>query len=235
MLIQEHIINNLKSILPRHKEGDNRTIASILNAWTESICLDPISGGLYVKVNRLHTILRLQTKADAQYLVESISDKKKIFIGEEVYVATSDVIYYLNERMIGADRRKKGYLTYSEKILKTIRDLPEIQLKQEEIRQLEEETIKHLKSKRIKHFKIKKDELTNEPLKKKTAEFSHIRKKSDYRIYACNIHNGLIVNQETHQVITGENIHDEDELLSLCIRLKWNTNWYETYQQIFNR
>lgn len=233
--MKEKVINELKSILPFYEKGKNKTETSIVNAWIESICLDPLSGGLYVKAGRLHTILRLQTKADGQYFIDSIPEKKKISIDNEVYVATDEVIACLNRRMVGADLKKKKYLTYSEQILINIRDSDGVKLKQEEIRQIEEATIKQLKDKRIQHFNIKKDELTNAPLKKRSAEFSHIRKKSDYRIYACNIHNGLIVNKETHQIITSKNIHDEEELLSLCLKENWNTMWYDIYHEKFNR
>ena len=93
MRIDGHLIDNLKSILPKFEGNQTSATTSLINAWAESICLDPISGGLYVKTAKLHTILRYHAKADAQYIVDSIPDKKKILIGDEVYVATSALIY----------------------------------------------------------------------------------------------------------------------------------------------
>lgn len=233
MHIKDTIVSDLKGRLPQF-EKDNNTATSIRNAWEKSIYLDNGSGALYVNVECLHTILRMQRKLDAHYLVErQLPARCKLEINDELYIATDEVMGILNRRMVGADPRKRSYIKYSEDLLITIREMPEVRLKQEDIRRLEEDLIKQLKKKRMKQLNITKDELTNKKLVKKTAEFSHIRKKSNYRMYACSIYNGLVVNKDIHDCITKENIQDEEELLELCLKMKWNTDWYKQYSEMF--
>ena len=227
--INKKLIQDLKGILPIYKDEKSKAATSIQNAWIESIHLDPLSGRLYVKGDRLHTILRMHSKADGQYFIEKTSKKHKIYNGNEIYIATDIIIGELNRRMVGANISKRSYLTYSEEILTTIRDTSEIRFKQEEIREIEEKLIKKLKGERIKQLRIKKDELTHKNLKRTSAEFAHIRQKSEHRMYAFSIHNGLIVNKETHALITQKNIHDENELLDLCMEMKWDITWYEIF------
>ena len=233
MQIKGGMIKDLKSRLPKY-EKESSAATAIMNAWENNIYLDNRSGVLYLGVDRLRDILRMHSKVDAHYLLEThISNKSKLEIEGKIYVSTDAIISVINKRMIGADLRKKSYLKYSEELLISTRELPEIKLKQEEIRQRENALIRQLKSKRIKELGVKLDELTNKKLKVSTAEFSHIRKKVDYPIYAYSIYNGLIVNKEVHKHITAQDIHDEHELLDLCIKMKWNTRWYEEYNKRF--
>ena len=90
-----------------------------------------------------------------------------------------------------------------------------------------------LKKKRINAYHIKNDELTNEPLKVRTAEFSHIRSVAMYKFISDSIDNGLIVNKETHKIITAEGVNDENELLSLCQMCKRDRNKSMGYFMFF--
>lgn len=87
---------------------------------------------------------------------------------------------------------------------------------------------KKLKKKRIKKYKIELDELTKEKLDRK-CEFSHIRSCSMYKHLSDNIDNGLIINSETHQLITARGVNDEKELKDLCIEQKWCLDWYDIF------
>ena len=93
---------------------------------------------------------------------------------------------------------------------------------------------KGLKKKRINKYNIKNDELTGDILRRKTAEFSHIRNYCIYREISSDIENGLIVNKETHVIITKKGINDENELKELCIEKGWNLEWYKKYKNYFN-
>lgn len=42
------------------------------------------------------------------------------------------------------------------------------------------------------------------------------------------------VNKETHDIITKENINDENELYSLCYKNGWNIEWYDKYKEKLN-
>ena len=87
-----------------------------------------------------------------------------------------------------------------------------------------------MKSKRIKKYFIQKDELTGESLISNTAEFSHIRSVALHSDLQLEIENGLIVNKETHEIITKENVQNEDDLYSLCIKNNWDTSWHYYYK-----
>lgn len=233
MSIDNKLIKALKEIMPGYDKGDKRHVTRVKNAWAQSSYLDEVSGVLYIKSTRLHDILRMGSKADAQYLVEQLPPQSKLDKEGICYIASCEIVKALDARMVGADIRKRGYLEYSEEIFRTIRDAPQVRMKQEEIRQHKEEMIKQLKKQRMKVLQVKYDELTNEPLEKRTAHFSHIRKKVQYSYEAVNIYNGLIVNQPTHHLITKANLQDEDDLLAFAITMEWNTDWYEEYIQKF--
>ena len=51
---------------------------------------------------------------------------------------------------------------------------------------------------------------------------------------AGEVENGLVVNKNTHRIITQKDIKDEDELVDLCVKENWNTDWYERYLNYFN-
>lgn len=78
-----------------------------------------------------------------------------------------------------------------------------------------------MKKIRIKKYKIDKDELTRETLRSGN-EFSHIRSCSMYKHLSDNMDNGLIVNKNTHKLITERGINDEEELRDLCMEQNWN-------------
>jgi len=80
----------------------------------------------------------------------------------------------------------------------------------------------------LKKYDIKVDELTNEVLRR-GCEFSHIRSVTMYKYISDNIDNGLIVNKETHNLITSRGVNDEDELRDLCEGQNWNIDWYDKY------
>ena len=125
-------------------------------------------------------------------------------------------------------------MKYSEKIYKAIRDSDTAEnIRTTYIKQIQDSR-KNLKNKRIRKYKIRKDELTGEKLIKKTAEFSHIRSYALFKDIADDIENGLIVNKETHEIITKRGINDEDELYCLCKELNWDIEWMEKFKKYFN-
>lgn len=93
---------------------------------------------------------------------------------------------------------------------------------------------KKLKQTRIKNLKLEKDELTNFDLNKRHSEFSHIRAAQFHLHLADKYWNGLVVNKDTHEIITKRAINDEDQLFDLCIEYNWNTEWYSVFCQCLN-
>ncbi len=50
-----------------------------------------------------------------------------------------------------------------------------------------------------------------------------------YNFMSDSIDNGLIVNKETHTLITAQGVNDENELLDLCKDNNWSIGWYDIY------
>ncbi|WP_330924888.1 hypothetical protein [Candidatus Sororendozoicomonas aggregata] len=94
---------------------------------------------------------------------------------------------------------------------------------------------RELKRTRIKEFNIISDELTGIKLMVATSEFHHIRRQSVYPYLVNMIWNGLIVNKETHKIITANNINDEYDLRDLCDEMGWSKRWFSDYEEALNK
>ena len=169
---------------------------------------------------------------DARYLLETIDKKYKTTYEGEEYVLWSSIISIVERRR--EENPKNRYLSLVMDILNEINESDEIQLLRLRAKNLMEQRVKKLKNKRIRSYKLKDDELTNDPLDKKKAEFSHIRSVAMFPELAEMLWNGLIVNKDTHFIITQVGINDEEELYKLCYEKGWNTAWYKTYKEKLN-
>lgn len=215
----------------RAKELDKTTVKKIINAINRG---KPDSRGLiWINCLTLHTVLRVKTKVDARYLLETIDKKYKTTYEGEEYVLWSSIISIVEKRR--EENPKNRYLSLVMDILNEINECDEIQLLRLKAKNLMEQRVKKLKNKRIRSYKLKDDELTNAPLDKKKAEFSHIRSVAMFPELAEMMWNGLIVNKDTHFIITQEGVIDEEELYKLCYEKGWNTDWYETYKEKLNK
>ena len=215
----------------RAKELDKTTVKKIINAINRG---KPDSRGLiWINCSTLHTVLRVKTKVDARYLLETIDKKYKTTYEGEEYVLWSSIISIVEKRR--EENPKNRYLSLVMDILNEINECDEIQLLRLKAKNLMEQRVKKLKNKRIRSYKLKEDELTNDTLDKKKAEFSHIRSVAMFPELAEMMWNGLIVNKDTHFIITQEGVNDEEELYKLCYEKGWNTDWYETYKEKLNK
>lgn len=88
---------------------------------------------------------------------------------------------------------------------------------------------KKLKRVRMNEYELRLDELTNQILIMRSSSFSHIRSVAVFPELADQSWNGLVVNEETHNIITENGVNDEDRLLDLCKYNEWNTNWYSNF------
>ncbi|WP_111937830.1 hypothetical protein [Clostridium paraputrificum] len=214
----------------RAKELDKTTVKKITNAINRG---KPDSRGLiWINCSTLHTVLRVKTKVDARYLLETIDKKYKTTYEGEEYVLWSSIISIVEKRR--EENPKNRYLSLVMDILNEINECDEIQLLRLKAKNLMEQRVKKLKNKRIRSYKLKDDELTNDPLDKKKAEFSHIRSVAMFPELAEMLWNGLIVNKDTHLIITQVGVNDEEELYKLCYEKGWNTAWYKTYKEKLN-
>jgi hypothetical protein len=82
---------------------------------------------------------------------------------------------------------------------------------------------------------IDRDELTGFSLKRGLgSEFSHIISAAYDPELADQIWNGLVVNTETHKLITSKEITNQDDLLCLCEEEEWDTSWYDDFHNSLN-
>ena len=231
LIIVKSYIKDIRYEMPKKAEElDKRTIKSISNAVGNGIV--DSKGFIWFDCSTLHTILRVKTKNDAAYILEKIDNKYKVDYNSRTYVRWSSLLWIVGKRI--EENPKNEYLKLILSILDEISNSNDVKVLQDKAKELREKNIKKLKKQRIKELKIVKDELTNEKLDKKSAEFSHIRSVTMYPEFSEFIWNGLIVNKKTHNIITSETVNDEEQLYSLCFRLGWNIQWYDKYKEIIN-
>lgn len=202
--------------------------SELQRAWRDSILIDE-KGWMWVKKNKLHSIIRTN-KANAQFLVMRLSSEFKCNFNGELYIRGYKVLELLAKTIEENGAGKKGLnLEASKKFYDAINTCESVRLQRLEYDYTLNEARKKLKKKRRTKYKLTHDELTGEPLIIRSCEFSHIRSQSIYRELSDHIDNGLIVNKETHRLITERGINDENELLSFCKEQGWKTDWYDAY------
>lgn len=220
-------------ITPGYDETYNqKVINEIINAWENGGNLD-IYGRVWIDVCYLPQILRTNG-ANARYLLGGISDRFKMVADGSEYVRGTEIGKLIDMGIQSVDTRsKEKNLRYSRNVYNSIVDSETAQLlRADRMEQIRSEKRK-LKNKRMRKYNITRDELTGEILDRTNCQFSHIRSWSVYPELAINIDNGHIVNKETHDIITAHEINDEDELLSLCDEMGWDTEWYDSYIDMF--
>lgn len=230
----DYYVTNMNINTPQKPENSNNsTCTEIRNAWVGFTYVDN-RGIIWIDVDRLNSILRT-SKPRAKYELLQIDDSAKLRQGNKTYIRAYNLIgileKFIQESKIG---KRREYLKYSEQIYRAIRDSNDVLVIGEKYNAFLENERKGLKKKRINKYNIKNDELTGDILRRKTAEFSHIRNYCIYREISSDIENGLIVNKETHVIITKKGINDENELKELCIEKGWNLEWYKKYKNYFN-
>lgn len=205
-----------------------RHLKGIYNAWHRAVQVDSY-GRLWIDESELHNILRT-TRDQASYFTLSIPDKYKASVGGSIYIQGSEVFRILDSviQSSGSSKRER-YARFSEEIYRTLRDSDKLKTIRYEFYERISSHRKELKKIRIKQLKLKKDELTGETLAIRSSEFSHIRSAKVYLALADKYWNGLIVNKNTHEIITQAGVNDEEQLHDLCIDQGWNTGWYADF------
>jgi len=215
------------------------TLKGIFNAWIAASVIDQ-RGAVWVKASQLHTILR--TKKDkAKYLLGGVGKRDKVqMTGEgllggekvlETLVRSTKVCEWVNQSIQSpTGARTADYLKYSEAVYRKVRDCKDARLLRAEFREQLKSTQKNLKKQRVKRLKIRHDELTGSSLER-SANFAHIRAACVYFEMADKDWNGVVINAETHQVLTKEGILDEGELLQFCEKKKWKTDWHGPFRR----
>ena len=213
--------------LKRAEAKSQATVTRIMNAWQLS-GLDS-NGIIWVDQEKIHEILRTD-KATARELVASIVYPHRRDVGTKTYLYGPKVLEKLSERVSQAgNATTEKYLEISLGLYHELEFSDIGKLLRRESWQAMSEARKGLKGDRIKALSITEDELTGEPLQKKSAEFSHIRSCKAYPLLGLDINNGLVVNQATHKKITEKGIVNESQLFSFCHEMGWKESWYDEY------
>ncbi len=220
----EDLKNNIRE--EDYGELNNNWATAIQNAWINGAKLDG-HGVIWISSKYLHTLLRVNKNLVKYYLAMINKSDSEYITGTEFISLLSNIFD------TATTFRKRDYIRYSEKLYILIRDSDKAEVMRA---RYNEDLIKKrnkLKGQRIKKYSIKFDELTGSNLKIRTAEFSHIRSVTLYPDLQLELDNGLIINRNTHEIITEQGIQNEEELYELCEKKKWNTNWYEFYKKTF--
>lgn len=213
---------------PQSEKLSSKVCTEIVNAWDNHTVFDNL-GRPWVEREVLNRILRT-SKENAFYRVAQLYPRYKTKANGKIYVKGEAVMFLLSESVLNArSLLRENALHYSQLLYLAIQDCDKSRVMRAEHYEFVKKIVKTLKANRLKSLNIGTDELTNVGLSRIRAEFSHIRSVSVYPHLATYQQNGLIVNKETHRIITDLNINDEDELLNLCKQKGWNTSWYEKY------
>ena len=210
------------------------TLRAIYNAWIAAAIVDQ-RGAVWVRASKLHTILRT-TKPNARYLLNDAPKRDIIHLAmgkrkTETLVRGTRVGAWVDETIQRPTAaRTSKYLGYSEEIYRRVRDHPEVRELRADFLHGMKSAMLRLKKKRIKRLKLTRDELTGSALVT-TAQFSHIRAVSAYFELADKDWNGVVVNPQTHSLITAADVLDENTLKTICRKHKWNLHWVTEFQK----
>ena len=225
------IFNNVHSIDFEIEESINLNKSSIqqtLNAWSRGSLVDGV-GQVWIDEDFLSSIWRTD-KATASYFTDDIREKDKLNFSGKNYLKYSSVIYRLNELIQSPiPNKRREYLKVSDRIGTAVRDSTFVHNQQLIYKEYIEDVKKKLKSQRIKMYNISFDELTLKPLELSNSEFHHIRRQSIYPNLISFIWNGLVINKQTHSIITQSSISDEYDLEELCKEKGWSIGWVDEY------
>ena len=211
-------------------KGKLVTIRQLQKAWRKSE-IDG-EGAIWVNADCLNVILRT-TKINARIITDQLGadsdavayiDKKKYIYGPKVLEIIAD------QSLENSSDTKEIYLEISQDMYRQIWFSSDAKQQRADNRNSIGKALKGLKDKRQKLYSITHDELTGEPLRG-DSEFSHIKSKHIYRAYQLSVENGLIVNKETHRIITANDVKDENDLKELCEKMGWKLDWYDEYSR----
>lgn len=215
-----------KIFIPKYITTHTQTgLSSIKNAWQKYAVIDNV-GCVWVQTKGLKSILRLGRNYK-EFILFNISENHKRNIEGKPYVRVdaigAELISNISSHQY--ELSKRNYSKYSLEILKALNENPLLDSIRENQRQLFLKSKNKLKQKRINEFGLINDELTGEKLEIRKCEFSHIRSIASYPDLALYTWNGLIVNQQTHSLITHSNVDNEESLQRLCYIHNWRKSW----------
>ncbi|HEY9828807.1 MAG TPA: hypothetical protein V6D19_25590 [Stenomitos sp.] len=219
-------LNIIPSDLPKtlHKS----TLKKIENAWKSGSIIDSY-GVLWVRVDKLWIIWRTDQPTAKELYLQVSKGKYRRYIGGDQYLRGCEVIKFIYDRLSSTRLQQRDGLGLSKDIFDNILNDPDVQLIALNANLSIEQAKRKLRKERIKLFKITKDELTNSPLNR--CEFSHISSVKSYPELSDQMWNGLIVNKDTHKIITDNDITNGHDLHDFCCDRNWSIDWYSVWKQ----
>ncbi len=205
------------------------TVTRINNAIEEGAIVDK-SGVLWIRTDKLYDVWRTDKPTARQIVLQIPEGKFRRTFSDGEYVRSAEVTKWILYRLESATGTKEEYLKYTQKILQSVMEEPAVRIFKLEAALAWQSQKKLLKSARIKTYAINSDELTGESLKRGLgSDFSHIISAASDPELADRIWNGLIVNTETHKLITAREITNQEDLWCLCEEENWSTSWYDDF------
>ncbi len=217
--------------LRRYARYYPNTLKEIQNAWSRHAVIDNV-GYIWVALKGFRSILRLgNTNANEFYDFE-VPDLDKRIIDGERYVRSTVIVAKLNNNISSGaySLSKRNYSKYSKALFTEYNEHPYLENIRANFLLEFKRKKKKLRNDRIVQFGLLNDELTGTKLNFNTCEFSHIRSVEMYPELALFVWNGLIVNRETHKVITRRQSQTEESLLKMCSEKGWSRRWLGRYQ-----
>jgi len=213
---------------------NRRTLKQIINAWHNHAVVDNL-GYIWLEMEGANRVLRIVRRKKTRYVIDHfVSEYDKRVINGKIYIRGTALGKMIDENVQGArTSKKRKYSKFSRDLYQMIVDHEVCENIRHYAHEVRSSELRKMKTKREKFLKGSKyegkDELTLKPLNP-DAHFSHIRSASLFPELALAVWNGLLVNQDTHDIITQKNIHDEKQLYSLCKERKWSVKWAEPFK-----
>jgi hypothetical protein len=212
---------------------NSRTLKQIINAWHNHAVVDNL-GYIWLEIEGANCVLRIVKRKKTRYVIDNfVSEYDKRVINGKTYIRGTALGKMIDENVQGArTSKKRKYSKFSRDLYQVIVDHEVCENIRHYAHEVKTSELRKMKSKRV-NFLVGseyegKDELTLKPLASH-AHFSHIRSASLFPELALAVWNGLLVNQDTHDIITRKNIQDEKQLYGLCKEKKWSIKWTKPF------
>lgn len=209
----------------------SNVVTRIHNAVEQGAVVDK-NGVLWIRTDKLWHLWRTDPPTARQLILQIPEGKfRRTFSGKE-YIRSAEVMKWIFFRLESATGTKEKGLAHSREILEFVIEAPSVKNFKLEAAIAWQSQKKILKGERRKTYNIDRDELTGENLKHGLgSDFSHIISAASEPELSDQIWNGLIVNKETHTIITASGITNQEDLYDLCERKKWLVSWYDDFSQ----
>jgi hypothetical protein len=211
------------------------TVTRINNAIEEGAIIDK-NGVLWIRTDKLDDVWRTDKPTARQMVLQIPEGKFRRTFGGKEYVRSAEVTKWIFYRLESATGTKEKYLKHTKNILQSVIEEPALRVFKLEAALAWQSQKKLLKGERIRRYAINIDELTGTVLKRGLgSDFSHIISAASDPELADQIWNGLVVNTETHKLITAKEITNHEDLLCFCEEEKWSTSWYDDFHNSLNK